>query len=229
MSTTDVIVQTSNVDFLSHVIGEDTPAWAGRVAFERSDKKSIKCNGDSCNEQSWQFNSNHIGTHIDVPYHFHADGYAVSDMAAGDFVFRKVQLIDHRAGQAELIDLQKFEIDADADFLLIRTGFESVRAKTDYWEQGPGLTADSGMFLREKFPGIKGVGFDFISLTSYQHRDEGRRAHQVFLDPNGIGHPLLIIEDMHLQKLQRAPSTMIVSPVRVAGADGGPVTVLAFS
>ena len=47
---------------------------------------------------------------------------------------------------------------------------------------------------------------DFISLSSFAHREEGRRAHKAFLCPYGKGgidfDPILIIEDMKLAQYE---------------------------
>jgi|TARA_B100000315_G_scaffold247539_1_gene276348 kynurenine formamidase len=47
----------------------------------------------------------------------------------------------------------------------------------------PGIDAEIGFWLREN-RSIKMLGLDFISLSSYAHRKEGRRAHRAFLCPH---------------------------------------------
>jgi kynurenine formamidase len=71
------------------------------------------------------------------------------------------------------------------------------------------------------------VGFDFISLTSWKFREEGKIAHQVLLDPNAEGFPICIIEDMSLNKINFKVRSIIVSPLFVKSTNGGPVTVFA--
>ena len=71
------------------------------------------------------------------------------------------------------------------------------------------------------------VGFDFISLISWKFRDEGKKAHQVFLDPNAEGQPICIIEDMSLNKINFNLKSIIISPLFVKNTNGGPVTVFA--
>jgi kynurenine formamidase len=76
------------------------------------------------------------------------------------------------------------------------------------------------------------IGFDFISLSSYAHRDLGREAHRAFLAELEIDgdnkDPILIIEDMDLSKIKICLSKIIVSPLRFEMADGAPVTVFGF-
>ena len=51
------------------------------------------------------------------------------------------------------------------------------------------------------------IGFDFISLSSYTHRNLGRKAHRAMLgkmDISGVQlDPILIIEDMDLSIKRR--------------------------
>ena len=74
---------------------------------------------------------------------------------------------------------------------------------------------------------MRAIGFDFISLTAYQHREIGREAHRAFLAKYRDKPPIRIIEDMALAALSKAPSEVTVLPLFVRGADGAPVTVLA--
>jgi len=71
------------------------------------------------------------------------------------------------------------------------------------------------------------MGFDAISLTSFQHRELGREAHRAFLCPHKTHNPILIIEDMHLEKLTHTPASVICGPLMLKDADGVPVTVIA--
>jgi len=70
---------------------------------------------------------------------------------------------------------------------------------------------------------------DLISVTSREHREEGRAAHRAFLDPAGEGNPVLLIEDMALAHVRGALRAVCVSPLRVRDADGGPCTVFGWS
>ena len=125
----------------------------------------------------------------------------------------------------------------DTDLLLLRTGFERFRNVNDmdrYIFEGPGIEAEVGVWLREKYH-LKFIGFDFLSLTSYCHREAGREAHRAFLSRDGkygkkalTGDPILIIEDMHLTELGGEVSSVIVAPLRYTMADGAPVTVIAI-
>jgi len=118
----------------------------------------------------------------------------------------------------------------DSDLLLIRTGFCDKRKERIYWENNPGLNAELGLKLRVNMPNLKAVGFDFISVSRWKDRAEGRRAHRDFLDPQAKGNPILLIEDMDLTNFRvskKIISSVTVLPLRMLNADGAPVTIIA--
>lgn len=213
--------------FLSHLLTPDTPGYGGSSGF-CADVKTRISEGKSSNSAEWKL-SNHIGTHVDVPYHFSDAGLRIDDYPAETWIFSKPCLVDYAAKPAELIgpgDWVNY-IPQDADLILLRTGFEKHRSEKIYWEMNPGLSPELGSWLREQRPAIRAIGVDVLSATSWQHREIGRKAHRHFLDPAFQGEPVRIIEDMALAALESTPSRVIVAPIRVKGGDGAPVTVIA--
>jgi kynurenine formamidase len=67
------------------------------------------------------------------------------------------------------------------------------------------------------------MGFDLVSLSSVEHREEGRAAHRQLL----IGRNFVIVEDMRLSELTDSPKRLFVVPVFLDGVDGMPCTVIA--
>ena len=67
---------------------------------------------------------------------------------------------------------------------------------------------------------------DFISLTSWNHREHGRLSHRSFL---GEINNFLIIEDMNLDKINYNTkiNTLILAPLRTVDGNGGSVTIIA--
>ncbi|MDH4467883.1 MAG: cyclase family protein [Bacteriovoracaceae bacterium] len=218
----------TNYIFLSHVLSSETPGYGGKVGFKTSKVKSIQ-EGDSCNQSLWELN-NHIGTHIDAPFHFSSNGRPIHDFDANFWVFENVHLQELIVDRPELIDVDQWveRIPENCDLLLIKTGFEKYRSIDGrYWSDNPGLSANLGTWLRKNRTKMRVIGFDFISITSFAFREMGKVAHKAFLDNNLEGNPILAIEDMHLENLFTAPKKVYVSPLRVLGADGSPVTVTA--
>lgn len=219
----------NNFIFLSHPYTSETPSYGNRDMVKVTANSSIS-SGETANSSCWVFTNNHIGTHIDVPFHFNDKGKKVADYEANDWVFSNVVLIDISCEEATLItekEIQKFDINLGVEILLIRTGFEENRGKDNYWNDNPGLSANLATYLRKTFPNLRCVGFDFISITSWKFRKEGRESHKAFLAPNGKENPILAIEDMSLKKIKNRIDWLVVAPIIVEGGNGGPVTVIA--
>jgi len=216
---------------LSHIISQSTPAYGNRDRIFIRDNSSI-LKGETANSSCWVFSNNHIGTHIDSPRHFSATGLKTQDISPNDFFYDKVGFVDITCTNGILIginDLKKIEdtLQKDIELLIIRTGYEQYRAEDKYWNDSPGLAAELADHLRTHFPHLRCVGFDFISLTSWNFRAEGRISHKAFLCPEGGKKSLLVIEDMALAGIQTTIRSVVVAPIFVEDGNGGAVTIFA--
>lgn len=211
---------------LSHLLDSNTPSYGNRDRLHIEETSEIS-KGDSANSSRWTFETNHLGTHIDMPKHFFVDGQTLTDFPLDFWFSNKVQLIDIPCVSAKLIELEIIidNIDYSTEVLLIRTGFERYRGTAKYWNDNPGLSASFGLWLRKNRPNIKTVGFDFISLTSWKYREEGKKAHHAFLNPEGIGNPICIVEDMALKNSNEQIKELIISPIMMSNSNGAPVTI----
>lgn len=212
--------------WLSHILDVKTPAYGGGAGLEVVREKNID-HGDSCNAVRLAF-SNHLGSHVDAPRHFIADGRTVEEYGPGDWLFHRPLLVDLPMDNAELVTPARLEAacpdDAtDADILLVRTGFGRYRNEDRYWQHGPGFAADLAPWLRQHFTSLSAIALDCISLTSLQHREEGWRAHRAFL-----GSGLRIFEDLALENV--TPGSALISvvalPLRFTHGDGAPCSVI---
>lgn len=215
------------IKILSHEIIPFGPYYGGRNGFERKVVASIE-SGDSCNQQVWSLN-NHTGTHVDCPRHFSVNGYDVTDYSAEDWVFSKVCFSEIEVENDMIIQLEQVShlVPEDCDAFLLKTNFEKFRGSKTYWNNNPGMSPELGQWLRTNRPALKLIGFDFISITSFQDRPLGRIAHKAFLEPTKDHPGLRVVEDMKLSEIDSSPNQLIVSPVNIK-ADGSPVTVFAF-
>lgn len=210
--------------FLSHTIQEDTPLYGnnGTIHLRRDQSISV---GDSCNTSTIQM-SNHAGTHVDAPGHFFENGATVESFGPKEWIFDHPLVIEADITDELLIRPERFlqnKLDRNADFVIVKSGFEKCRDKEMYWQANPGLAADMAEFLQERCPKIRAVGMDFISISSFQNRGEGRKAHTEFLKRN-----ILIFEDMSLTNIPAGAELekVIALPLRFQNADGAPVTVV---
>lgn len=192
----------------------------------KTQKSSSIASGDTANSAHWSF-PNHAGTHIDAPRHFYDEGAAITDYPPDWWIFERPCLLDVPVDADVLISPEHLRdpVPPGTDLLLLRTGFEAVRGTDRYWSANPGLSPELARWLRAEHPGVRAIGMDLLSVTAFAHRVEGRVAHRAFLDPQA---PILPIEDMALAAVSGRLDRVIVLPLRVPEADGGPCTVLAF-
>jgi len=211
--------------FLSHVLSPSTPAYGNGEGLAIEVSRSID-RGDSSNSMVMKF-SNHLGTHVDAPRHFIADGKSVDQYRPDEWIFSKVFVADVMVDDGGIVDVARLESAlnnvSDVDLLLIRTGFESKRGSESYWAASPGFDPSLCGYLQSRFPSLTAIGMDTISISSMKHRDMGRSAHRAFLSAG-----IRIFEDMSLAnagagfKLLR----VVALPLMVENLDGAQCTVI---
>lgn len=216
--------------YLSHVLDVSTPAYGDSRSLEIENLRSI-ARGHSCNESAVRLPL-HLGSHADSPFHFDEHGPTIDHYEPDFWFVRSVSLIDVPAGPGDVVDLDRFEdvspcIPRDCEAILIRTGAERLRwsEPETYATNGPYLGDDLARHLRENFD-IRFLGVDSISISSPAHRDVGRSSHRDLLCL-GSKAPVVVLEDLSLGGLQESPKEMWIFPLRIRGADGAPITVVA--
>ena len=188
-----------NTIFLSHSLSQDTPLYGNGEGIHFTSDKEIE-KGDSCNTMNLSL-PNHSGTHIDFPYHFNPEGKTINDYPAEYWQFDHVEMVDlsGKVGNCQIIGPELFSGlgNLATDLLMIKTG-NSIEGGTDRYTLTPlGLSAELAPFLKMVFPKLRCIGMDLISVLSYSKREEGRKAHNIFLNPDK-GEPILLNKDMKL-------------------------------
>lgn len=212
--------------FLSYILDGQTPTYGNRSRFEHRKKSNIS-KGDVANDTAIS-TTVHIGTHIDMPYHFYEDGQTIEDFDASFWVFNKPLIIeieqDNFIINEKLIDKLNNIEDIGYDILIVKTGICNKRKSPEFWQENYGFHGDIYDLLIDKFPTIRIMGFDSISVSSFANRMLGRESHKRFLNPK---KPILLLEDMNLQDADDTIKLkeIIVSPMRIAKCDGLPCTV----
>ncbi|HEY0196094.1 MAG TPA: cyclase family protein, partial [Methanobacterium sp.] len=84
-------------------------------------------------------------------------------------------------------------------------------------------------WIRENYPGIRCLGIDSVSISSYQNPALGRQAHvNAFKEGEKLGESLLLIEDMKLGSIKTEDlEWLMVVPWQIKGIDSAPCTVIA--
>ena len=224
---------------LSHPLGPNTPTFGDNPPVELAVASSIAKGGVA----NWLElkTINHNGTHIDAPYHFSRKGKRLTDLDINELVFKAPVIVDIPKADGQLItadDLRQHdEAMAEADLLLLRTGWGARHRSTDparYGRRAPGFAASAGYHLLNEQPSLRAVAMDLPSAASPvngQPNDEGLEFHRIVLGTyrNPNERYLLLIEDVRIEpnldvtQLER----IIVAPLWLEAADAAPATILA--
>jgi arylformamidase len=189
---------------LSHSINEHTPVY-GDTPRPCILPLSQISRGDASNIVLLSIH-NHTGTHIDAPKHFVDDGKAISEYSPDELIFKNPVIVNCLKNEESLItpdDLKPAsQMLQKSDCLLLHTGFWKYRSEERYRTHNPGIAPETMLWIRKEYPNIRCIGIDSISVSSYQYRSIGREAHKAaFTVKEGVGEPLLLIEDMDLSKV----------------------------
>jgi kynurenine formamidase len=168
----------------------------------------------------------HTGTHLDVPYHFFADGKKLDEVPVGDF-----------QGPAAVLDLRPLrpeqgigpaELEASGqllrpgDIAILCTGWGEKRGPNpEFLYRWPYLTGDGARWLVDR--GVSAVAIDALSVGGWA-AGTGRPCHEALL---GTGR--WILEDI------RCPDAVIAAgrchlfafPILLAGCGGSLVRAVA--
>jgi len=214
------------VKFLSHFINQNTPLYGNRGEIKIERISSI-LNGNVANNTILS-STLHLGTHIDMPYHFFEDGQKLKKFPAEFWVFTKPLIIEIKPKNLIIKDelIQKLKDYRDEyDLLIVKTGICNIRNSEKFWSENFGFAPELADYIRENFSKIRVFGFDSISVSSFSDRMSGREAHKAFLNPK---QPLILLEDMNLLEVDENLKfeKIVVAPLLVEDSDGLPCTVL---
>ncbi len=203
---------------LSHTIVPGMAQWPGDrqpLAIHRHSDHGP----DSHMSSSLEFGC-HVGTHVDLALHFRAGEPAADALPPEAFVGRARVI---RAGDgaatvalgADLLD----GVDLDGlDFVLFDTGWARHWGTDLYYSRWSWYSDE--LAGRLAAAGLKGSGLDTPSLDPYA----GHRAHDICAAAGMIN-----IENLAgLDRLPDAPFTLLVLPLKLAGAEASPVRAVAL-
>jgi arylformamidase len=216
---------------LSYPLGVATPRYRDNPPVRIWPQYAMAA-GDGFN-QYFVMSVTHSGTHMDCPRHFNPLGPAVADLPLDFFVFEHPVVLDLPKTDDELIGAQDLEPHrgqlAEADLLLIRTGFGLVREADPerYGWHNPGFDASAGRWLVSQ-PKLRAVGMDTPSASAAQHLDQGIRFHEVVLGRDRAdAAPFVILEDVNLRGALRGLERVYAIPLIIQGVDSSPCTIVA--
>jgi kynurenine formamidase len=171
----------------------------------------------------------HIGTHIDAPRHFFADGAAVSDLALDRIVMREAVVIDvsHKAAGEGVTgdDLEKTGVKpGPGQIAVIRTSWtDRAWGKPEFWANTIHLEPSVGEWVERR--GVSAVAMDCFPekpfwLMTLTPAERGAN-HKRWLK---AGIPMIQM----LTRLDTiAPRfTLVALPLNLRGMDGAPARVI---
>jgi arylformamidase len=170
------------------------------------------------------FMSTHTGTHVDAPCHF-KPGLASIDMISADRLVCNAVLIRAKKRPGQLIEQQDLGNQIrQGDAVVIATGWEKHATSRNYMTENPGLSKQAARYLAKIK--VNAVAIDCPSIDA--GTDSRFTAHNILL-PNNI----LAVENLcNLDRIAAASSsnkfTLIISPLKLAGATGSPARVFAL-
>ncbi|MDR2033853.1 MAG: cyclase family protein [Helicobacteraceae bacterium] len=210
--------------YLSRFMRNNMPCYNGGNNFCLVQVNSI---GEGNRTNSLQISTaNHVGTHIDFPSHYIANGKSLSDYSPSFFVFENPFICDIPMQNGEYITanhLMRSSISDKTDILIIRTGYGVFYNQDKYWNDNPGIDESAAKYIKSSFASIRAIGVDFISINAYRDKEAGRQAHIAFLsDPE-----VLIIEDLYIPSKNYNYSRITIAPMLIADADGAPCAIIA--
>lgn len=216
---------TSKWIYLSYNLSEEISGYGNgdRIKIEKTGEI---CCGANANGTRFEMPT-HFGTHIDFPYHFGNEGENGDQFGPEYFISKNVGYLEIEP-KSFLITIEELNgvnnLNSDIEFLFVNTGFWKKRNEDEYWNNNPAFIPEAASFLKEKFPQLRIIAFDSISMNPWQDRPTGRITHKEFLLKNNI----CILEDVDFSAMKGSEiEEAIISPLRFREADGAPCTVFA--
>lgn len=218
--------------FLSYTLSVSTPMYGENEAPSIVQRSSI-LQGKSSNSFKISFH-NHSGTHVDAPAHFIQGGKRIDEYEANELLFSRVFVFTIPKNPGEWIEEKDLKdkvrsIPTKIDSIIFCTGFHARRTEGVYLSNNPGISPEAIAWLRIRFPKLRCIGIDSLSISSFSDRPRGRKAHiEAFMEKQAGSVPLLLIEDMDLSGLgNNKIKNLFLFPLRVYGVDSAPCTIIA--
>lgn len=201
---------------LTYTISEDMLLYPGTPQPKLHDFATPAKDGYGMSEFTFW---NHLGTHIDAPNHFHADGRSLDQFPLSAFV-RRVLTIDGRDTSeltAAFLEprMERYE---SGDGVLLLTGQYRFWGTPDYFRPFPVLSDDGADFLLHRNVGMILVDAPSVDPVSTESFPIHRRL---------LRSPLLIVENLAYQPDLPAVFHITALPLKIKNSNGSPARVIA--
>jgi arylformamidase len=202
---------------ISLTVTPQLPVWPGDPPIELERVMKME-DGSDANVSRMNLGV-HTGTHVDAPFHFIADGYAVEDLP-----------LDALVGPAEVVQIPEDAVHIDANILEqagIQPGVERILFKTrnnrfwfeqraEFQQDFAAIAPDGARWLVEQ--GVRLVGIDYLSVAPF---DDPVPTHQILL-----GGRIVALEGLDLSQVPAGSYTLYCLPMKLGGSDGAPARAI---
>lgn len=204
---------------LTQPMANGMPVMTGILPPQFHDLANVDTDGYAMSQYTF---INHTGTHVDAPAHQIAGGATLDDIPLERLVTNAltIDLSEHQPGPVGPADIDGSLAEVQpGELVLFRSDNAANWGNEAYWHGWCYPDASLAQELIDR--GVSGVGFDGPSADPVDSEDYP--LHQLWL---GAGK--IIIEN--LASLAEMPTRcrIIVAPLKVRGANGGPARVLAL-
>ena len=165
----------------------------------------------------------HAGTHMDAPAHIISERLTLDAMPPETF-WGLALLADVRSADGREIEIEDVAPHAgklaEADFLLLRTGWEEKFGTAEYLTDFPTLSREAAEYALSL--GLRGFGFDTISADRVE-------SEECPIPKPLLGAGAVLIENLRgLGALPEGETFLLAAlPMPLAQADGAPARVMA--
>ena len=203
---------------LSHTIATGMPQWRGDDQPLRIVRRT-EHGSDSHQSSSLEIGC-HVGTHLDAALHFRADEPSLEDLPLDAFWGRARVLRAGDGGGPGPLPVSLLDgVDlAGLDYLLFDTGWARYWGGDRYYREWPYYGEE--LARRLAAAGLKGTGLDTPSLDP----SDGSLAHDLCAAAGMVN-----VENLAgLAQLPDIVFTLLVLPLKLAGAEASPVRAAAL-
>ncbi|KAF8504641.1 putative cyclase [Russula emetica] len=216
---------------LTQPLDSNLPVYPGDPPFSCRQSHTVSRDGYSVHALSY---SSHVGTHVDAPSHFFADGATIDQLPLSTFILPGLVLdVSHKKAR-ECIAWETVEPMANRIHpgialgpevtLLLCTGWSQHWGREEYMKS-PHLTEEAAQKIMEC--GVRVVGIDVFSVDgeALEGSPETHAVHHLLL-----GNGILIAENLTNVEALLDGSDYSVSllPLNLQGCDGSPIRAIAW-
>ena len=169
--------------------------------------------GDGLNVTRWS-SSVHLGTHVDAPLHFVADGASVDQIDPQVLIGPAMVAPLLEADAIGAAELEALGLPPGTTRLLLKTRNSEIwaRGETEFQTEYVAIEEDGAHWLVAH--GIRLIGVDYLSVSPFH---DSTPTHVALLQAG-----IVIVEGLNLSGIRPGEYQLICLPLKIADSDGAP-------